>query len=42
VTGIRTALTLLGVAARFVRFPQEDCELPRAGKPTSRLRRFAA
>jgi dipeptidyl aminopeptidase/acylaminoacyl peptidase len=36
-----TALKLLGVETRFVRFPEENHELSRAGKPSRRVQRFA-
>jgi dipeptidyl aminopeptidase/acylaminoacyl peptidase len=35
-----TALKLLGVETRFVRFPEEDHDLSRAGKPSRRIQRF--
>ena len=35
-----TALKLLGVETRFVRFPEESHELSRAGKPSRRVQRF--
>jgi len=35
-----TALRLLGVEARFVRFPEENHELSRSGRPDRRVRRL--
>lgn len=35
-----TALKLQGVETRFVRFPEENHELSRAGKPSRRIQRF--
>ncbi|MGH2586172.1 MAG: prolyl oligopeptidase family serine peptidase [Dehalococcoidia bacterium] len=35
-----TALKLAGVETRFVRFPEENHELSRAGKPSRRVQRF--
>ena len=35
-----TALMLRGVATRFVRFPEENHELSRSGRPSRRIQRF--
>jgi dipeptidyl aminopeptidase/acylaminoacyl peptidase len=35
-----TALRLQGVETRFVRFPEENHELSRSGKPSRRIQRF--